>query len=244
MPAPRPQVEEPPLPPLVPESVDYGGAQPMTLDQLEAGVQTMNGYSDVPMGDESIAEVDPVEVTLPQTGMRFDWNSIAIKSKEEFDALPPERKELLRAIKNGVQFTDKSAAEFILAQQVESMKAAQNAQPPRIVSVTNQATGGVMEFLTHPSMQPQPIKRETFQTQGGIYSQMNPTNAVPIVDPATGKPLMGYAAEPTYGDAGAALGASAAPAQAPQSQFKEGSLLRQNGQLFRVVGGVPTPVQQ
>jgi hypothetical protein len=49
--------------------------------------------------------------------MAFDFSSLRVQSPEDFEALPDEQKELLRAMKRGVQFTPEGAAQFVLKQQ-------------------------------------------------------------------------------------------------------------------------------
>ena len=85
------------------------------LDAMDA----MNGvsadpYADVPIPQDVANDVAAMEI--PSTGMAFDFNSLNVQTKEDFKALPVEQKELLKAMKRGVQFTPQSAAEFILGQ--------------------------------------------------------------------------------------------------------------------------------
>lgn len=61
---------------------------------------------------------------IPETGMRFDFGSLNVQTKEDFAALPEEQKELLRAMKRGVQFTEESAAKFVLQQRERQQKMA------------------------------------------------------------------------------------------------------------------------
>jgi hypothetical protein len=95
----------------------------MSLDQLQAGVADMNGvsaYDDSAYAPEDIVNA-AASMEVPATGMSFDFNSLRVQSPEDFEALPEEQKELLRAIKRGVQFTPQGAAEFILGQQKARM---------------------------------------------------------------------------------------------------------------------------
>lgn len=86
------------------------------LDDLD----TMNGVSADPYMDEGMIpqEVanDVAAMELPTTGMSFDFGSLNVQTREDFDALPVEQQELLKAMKRGVRFDPKSAAEFILNQ--------------------------------------------------------------------------------------------------------------------------------
>ena len=85
------------------------------LDAMDA----MNGVSADPYADAPIPQDvanDVAAMEIPSTGMAFDFNSLNVQTKEDFKALPVEQKELLKAMKRGVQFTPQSAAEFILGQ--------------------------------------------------------------------------------------------------------------------------------
>lgn len=99
------------------------------LDQLEA----MNGVS---MAEEDMmaADMPPEEIVndvaameLPQTGVGFDFSSINVQTREDFDRLPPEQQELLKAMKRGVQFTPESAAQFVLQQTQRQQRLADEA---------------------------------------------------------------------------------------------------------------------
>lgn len=110
--------DEEPLPPM-----DNG----IPFDQL----QDMNGVN---MAEEDMmaADMPPEEVVsdvaameLPQTGVGFDFNSINVQTREDFDRLPVEQQELLKAMKRGVQFTPESAAQFVLNQTKARMETEQ-----------------------------------------------------------------------------------------------------------------------
>jgi hypothetical protein len=49
--------------------------------------------------------------------MGFDFTKLNVQTREDFDALPLEQQELLKAMKRGVQFTPEGAAQFVLKQQ-------------------------------------------------------------------------------------------------------------------------------
>jgi hypothetical protein len=79
---------------------------------------------------------DVAQMPLPETGVGFDFNSLNVQTREDFDALPSEQQELLKAMKRGVQFTPESAAEFILNQtkmrmETEQKMLMQSADPVR-----------------------------------------------------------------------------------------------------------------
>ncbi len=91
----------------------------LSLDELEAGVGSMNGvpaYEDALSAPEAVVN-DAAAREIPATGMAFDFSSLRVQSPEDFEALPDEQKELLRAMKRGVQFTPEGAAQFVLKQQ-------------------------------------------------------------------------------------------------------------------------------
>jgi hypothetical protein len=104
----------------------YAGEEPLpvmdtglSLDELEAGLGSMNGvpaYEDTLLAPEAVVN-DAAAMDVPATGMAFDFSSLRVQSAEDFEALPDEQKELLRAMKRGVQFTPEGAAQFVLKQQ-------------------------------------------------------------------------------------------------------------------------------
>ena len=89
-------------------------------------------------------------------------------------------------------------------------------------------------------------------------TMVNPTNAVPMVNPQTGQPLMGYAADPMMGGmpqpgiGGAGMAVTNAPTAAPMqtpapspaapAQLRDGMRVRQNGITYVITNGVPVPV--
>lgn len=101
------------------------GSQPDLLPGEEP-VFANDLYGDSASGDlppEIASDVAAMEV--PSTGMSFDFNSLNVQTREDFDALPAEQQELLKAMKRGVQFTPQSAAEFILNQTKMRMETEQ-----------------------------------------------------------------------------------------------------------------------
>jgi hypothetical protein len=118
---------------------------------------------------------------------------------------------------------------------------------PRFMSVTN-AEGRVIDVLIKPNGEPMVIEPRTLNTQQGMFTMANPTNAAPIIDPRTGQQVKGYAAGLDLGEDDAPLGTyapgqpaaptqtpaptpmpSAAPAPAPDQQAP------QQAQFVRVV---------
>lgn len=119
-----PSVDDP-LPELLPESVDIPGADGRFYQDL------YNDSGEVPLPGEVAADVaqmpsmeTPADQSIPETGMRFDFSSLRVQSPEDFAALPEEIKNLLRAMKSKVQFTEESAAKFVLSERARLQKVA------------------------------------------------------------------------------------------------------------------------
>ena len=103
--------------------------------------------------------------------------------------------------------------------------------PPQYLSLTNQE-GRAIDVLIKPDGEPQVIEPKIQNTTQGIVSMVNPTNAVPVVNPQTLEPYKGYVHRGSmYGmgqevvgmdnnaaraAAAAATGGSPAPTPAPQ----------------------------
>jgi hypothetical protein len=161
----------------------------MSLAQLEAGVTDMNGvpaYEDDLSAPEEILN-DTAAMEVPATGMSFDFGSLRVQSAEDFDALPDEQKELLRAIKRGVQFTPQGAAEFILSQQKSRMEqdrkvAMMQADPVRQEQTRKLKTeADVLEESRMKAM------RKTFETASYMDDLLEKTKTHPGRQYATGK---------------------------------------------------------
>lgn len=102
---------EPDLPPLNEfDAPMMPGEDPIFADSLYGGVP------------DAVAQ-DVAQAPLPETGVGFDFNSLNVQTREDFDALPSEQQELLKAMKRGVQFTPESAAQFITSQITRRMDA-------------------------------------------------------------------------------------------------------------------------
>jgi hypothetical protein len=161
----------------------------MSLAQLEAGVTDMNGvpaYEDDLSAPEEILN-DTAVMEVPATGMSFDFGSLRVQSPEDFDALPDEQKELLRAIKRGIQFTPQGAAEFILSQQKSRMEqdrrvAIMQADPVRQEQTRKLKTeADVLEENRMKAM------RKTFETASYMDDLLEKTKTHPGRQYATGK---------------------------------------------------------
>jgi hypothetical protein len=109
---------EPPLPPLEPldENLPSIDPPPEFLEEMNGVPADEYAVPDEVYNDFASEPSAPAE-ELPQTGMGFDFNSVNVQTREDFDALPLEQQELLKAMKRGVQFTPATAAQFILKQQ-------------------------------------------------------------------------------------------------------------------------------
>jgi hypothetical protein len=89
---------------------------------------------------------------------------------------------------------------------------------PKFMSITN-AEGRVIDVLIKPDGEPMVIEPKTLNTQQGMFTMANATNAAPIIDPRTGQQVKGYAAGIDLGEDAAPLGTytpgQAAPQQTP-----------------------------
>jgi hypothetical protein len=111
--------------------------------------------------------------------------------------------------------------------------------------------------MVKPDGEPVVVEPKVQNTQQGMFTMANPTNAVPIVDPRTGQQLQGYAADPYAGAptpaplAGGGMAMTNAPTAAPMqtpapspTPFPEGAVIRskRDGQNYRIVNGQPVLV--
>jgi hypothetical protein len=103
---------EPDLPALEP------GEEAVPLDVMD----DMNGVSGMDYGTPDDVYNDVAAEPLPETGVGFDFTKLNVQTREDFDALPVEQQELLKAMKRGVQFTPEGAAQFVLKQQESRMQ--------------------------------------------------------------------------------------------------------------------------
>ena len=145
-------------------------------------------------------------------------------------------------------FVKKSVDEFFKGKQG-------SAAQPQFMSLTNDA-GRVIDVMVKPDGEPVLVNPQTLNTQQGMFTMSNPTNAAPIIDPRTGKQVMGYAADPMMSGvpqpaplAGGQMTATnapttAAPVQTPApspTPYPEGAKIRskRDGLLYQVVNGIP-----
>ena len=146
---------------------------------------------------------------------------------------------------------DKKAYDYYVKKGIDQvMTVQQPVQPPQFMSLTN-SEGRVIDVLLKPNGDPQIVEPKVQNTQQGIMTMVNPTNAVPMVNPQTGQPLMGYAADPMMGGmpqpgiGGGGMAVTNAPTAAPSptpQQLREGSIVRQNGVTYKIVNGQPVVV--
>jgi hypothetical protein len=122
-------------------------------------------------------------------------------------------------IEKELEYYRKKKVDALVRQQFEP--AAQPVQPPQFMSLTN-SEGRVIDVLVKPDGTPQVVEPKVQNTQQGIVTMVNPTNAVPVVNPNTQQPYMGYAADPMMGGmpspaplAGGQMTATNAPTAAP-----------------------------
>ena len=89
---------------------------------------------------------------------------------------------------------------------------------PKFMSITN-PEGRVIDVLIKPNGEPMVVEPKTLNTQQGMFTMANATNAAPIIDPRTGQQVKGYAAGIDLGEDAAPLGTytpgQAAPQQTP-----------------------------
>jgi hypothetical protein len=150
---------------------------------------------------------------------------------------------------------DKKAYDYYVKKGIDSSMA-QPMQPPQFMSMTNEQ-GRVIDVLIKPNGEPMVVEPKVQNTQQGMFTMSNPTNAVPLVDPRTGQQLQGYAADPMMGGpspaplAGGGMMATNAPVAAPvqtpapsPTPFPEGAVIRskRDGKSYRIVNGQPVLV--
>lgn len=106
-----------------------------------------------------------------------------------------------RDIPTDIYEEDKKAYQHYVKKAIDqTMTVQQPVQPPQFMSLTN-SEGRVIDVLVKPDGTPQVVEPKVQNTQQGIVTMVNPTNAVPVVNPNTQQPYMGYAADPTMGGA-------------------------------------------
>lgn len=151
--------------------------------------------------------------------------------------------------------SDKKAYDYYTKKGIDQSMARPQS-PPQFMSLTN-SEGRVIDVLMKPNGEPMVVEPKVQNTQQGMFTMANPTNAVPIVDPRTGQQLQGYAADPMMGGpapaplAGGGMAATNAPAAAPvqtpapsPTPFPEGAVIRdkRDGKTYKIVNGQPVPV--
>jgi len=159
-----------------------------------------------------------------------------------------------RDISEAEHESDKKAYDYYVKKGIDQSMAQPMTQP-QFMSMTNEQ-GRVIDVLIKPNGEPMVVEPKVQNTQQGIVTMVNPTNAVPVVNPQTGQPYMGYAADPTMGGAppplaGGGMAATNAPAAAPSqtpapspTPFPEGATIRskRDGKTYKIVNGQPVPV--
>ena len=152
---------------------------------------------------------------------------------------------------------DKKQYEYFVKKSVDKFFESQQgaAAQPQFMSLTNDS-GRVIDVMIKPDGEPVVVNPQTLNTQRGMFTMANPTNAAPIIDPRTGKQVMGYdddpmmsgAPAPGIGGAGmavtnaptAATAQTPAPSPTPASmQSLEGKKVTQGGVTFLITNGIP-----
>jgi hypothetical protein len=151
--------------------------------------------------------------------------------------------------------SDRKAYEYFVKKSVDKfLESAPVPQAqPQFMSLTN-SEGRVIDVMVKPDGEPVVVEPKVQNTQQGMFTMANPTNAVPIVDPRTGQQLQGYAADPYAGAptpaplAGGGMAATNAPTAAPMqtpapspTPYPEAAKIRSkvDGLIYQVVNGVP-----
>lgn len=130
-------------------------------------------YGDASVPADVVSDVAAMEI--PATGMSFDFNSISVQSQEDFDALPVEQQELLKAMKRGVQFTPQSAAEFILGQTKARMETEQKMklrQSDPAVASSVQRNAAAINAQKKQSAQRQQATMDTIGSMRGTINDL------------------------------------------------------------------------
>jgi hypothetical protein len=170
---------EPDLPALEP------GEEAVPLDAMDE----MNGVSgmDYDYGTPDDVYNDVAAEPLPETGVGFDFTKLNVQTREDFDALPTEQQELLKAMKRGVQFTPEGAAQFVIKQQearaeMDRRAAMMQADPVRQEQTRKLKTeADVLEENRMKAM------RKTFETASYMDDLLEKTKTHPGRQYATGK---------------------------------------------------------
>jgi hypothetical protein len=170
---------EPDLPALEP------GEEAVPLDAMDE----MNGASgmDYDYGTPDDVYNDVAAEPLPETGVGFDFTKLNVQTREDFDALPVEQQELLKAMKRGVQFTPEGAAQFVIKQQearaeMDRRAAMMQADPVRQEQTRKLKTeADVLEENRMKAM------RKTFETASYMDDLLEKTKTHPGRQYATGK---------------------------------------------------------
>jgi len=170
-----PRPVEPDLPALEP------GEEPVPLDAMDE----MNGVSamDAPADVYNDVAAEP----LPETGMGFDFSKLNVQTREDFDALPVEQQELLKAMKRGVQFTPEGAAQFVLKQQEARMQQQQKMAMMEADPVRQEQTRKLKTEADVLEENRMKAMRKTFETASYMDDLLEKAKTHPGRQYATGK---------------------------------------------------------
>ena len=115
--------------------------------QAEDIVSFNQNYNMVPQSQNTPPAVSPAK------GNSFDFSGIVVQSQEDFDRLPPAQQQMLRNMKQGVQYTPAAAAQFVeqfntkLSEQ-STPKAQAESQAAQLTSRKTQLDIGKLEQET------------------------------------------------------------------------------------------------
>jgi hypothetical protein len=170
---------EPDLPALEP------GEEAVPLDAMDE----MNGVSgmDYDYGTPDDVYNDVAAEPLPETGVGFDFTKLNVQTREDFDALPVEQQELLKAMKRGVQFTPEGAAQFVLKQQEARMQQQQKMAMMQADPVRQEQTRKLKTEADVLEENRMKAMRKTFETASYMDDLLEKTKTHPGRQYATGK---------------------------------------------------------
>jgi hypothetical protein len=177
-----PDPVEPPLPSLDP------GEEPLpVMDPPPEFLDDMNGVSLDEYGVPQDVYNDVAAEPLPETGMGFDFTKLNVQTREDFNALPVEQQELLKAMKRGVQFTPEGAAQFVLKQQESRMQQQQKMAMMEADPVRQEQTRKLKTEADVLEENRMKAMRKTFETASYMDDLLEKVKTHPGRSYATGK---------------------------------------------------------
>jgi hypothetical protein len=159
------------------------GEEAVPLDVMDE----MNGVSGMDYGTPDDVYNDVAAEPLPETGVGFDFTKLNVQTREDFDALPVEQQELLKAMKRGVQFTPEGAAQFVLKQQESRMQQQQKVAMMESDPVRQEQTRKLKTEADVLEENRMKAMRKTFETASYMDDLLEKTKTHPGRQYATGK---------------------------------------------------------